>query len=333
MLKTKNSKIKILICAHKITKTIQTNILSPILLGADYTDEQTKQYFSKYLYDNSGPNISRKHPNYAELTAIYWAWKNMDVLGNPDYIGLFHYRRFFNFKKDMEGTDPWQHAFFDFSEKTVKRFGWRNEDIEQICQGADIITSKLEQILNPLDWNSPATLEVHYKNAHYAEDFDLAIETIRKLHPKYEKILDEFIHAEFGHYCNMFVMKRELFIEYAEWLFSILFEMEKHIDVRSEKYNGENVSQKRVFGFLGERLLICFLMYKSRYDRVYIRECQRLVGYLTKEEQKTYKRRYYINEIDPENLTFFKRIHRGYRLIYDGMKYLFKKVFLKRFTG
>ena len=51
------------------------------------------------------------------------------------------------------------------------------------------------------------------------------------------------------HLFNMFVMKREDFDRYMKWLFDILFELEKRIDISNyDSY------QKRVFGFLSERL-------------------------------------------------------------------------------
>ena len=46
----------------------------------------------RILSDCIGDNISKKNPNYCELTAIYWLWKNYDL---PNYVGVCHYRRFF----------------------------------------------------------------------------------------------------------------------------------------------------------------------------------------------------------------------------------------------
>lgn len=42
--------------------------------------------------DDTGDNISDKNPMYCEVTAQYWAWKN---LKDVEYIGLCHYRRYF----------------------------------------------------------------------------------------------------------------------------------------------------------------------------------------------------------------------------------------------
>lgn len=40
--------------------------------------------------DDTGDNVYDKNREYCELTGIYWAWKNYDKLGNPDYIGFMH---------------------------------------------------------------------------------------------------------------------------------------------------------------------------------------------------------------------------------------------------
>jgi hypothetical protein len=57
------------------------------------------------LADNTGDNISWMNPYVGELTCIYWASKNLDKLGNPDYIGLNHYRRLFPMRQYMHVFD------------------------------------------------------------------------------------------------------------------------------------------------------------------------------------------------------------------------------------
>ena len=53
----------------------------------------------------------------------------------------------------------------------------------------------------------------------------------------------------------MFVMKRELLQHYFDWLFDILFELEKELDI-----TGYSANDKRVFGFVSERLLDAWLI-------------------------------------------------------------------------
>ena len=99
------SKIKILVAFHKPYKSLKNNILTPIHVGRDIAFEKSKDgVISKEDYDwliencigdNTGDNISSLNRYFCEMTALYWAWKNYDKLGNPEYIGLMHYRTYF----------------------------------------------------------------------------------------------------------------------------------------------------------------------------------------------------------------------------------------------
>jgi hypothetical protein len=68
----------------------------------------------------------------------------------------------------------------------------------------------------------------------------------------------------------MFVSKYGLFNDYFSWLFPILFETEKKIDV-----SGYNPYQKRALAFLAERLLNVYVLHhnlKTAYEPIYFIE-------------------------------------------------------------
>ena len=83
--------IKILIAAHKKSDFPADDVYLPVQVGKELHPDVDLGIQP----DNVGDNISAKNPYYSELTAIYWAWKNL----NADYVGLAHYRRHFSLNK------------------------------------------------------------------------------------------------------------------------------------------------------------------------------------------------------------------------------------------
>ncbi|KIR02151.1 Glycosyltransferase [Lachnospiraceae bacterium TWA4] len=82
--------LKILVVTHKKYRMPKDKVYIPIGVGG--------YKHPHYLSDSVGENtISRKNPNYCELTALYWAWKNLDY----EYLGLTHYRRHFSAKNRL----------------------------------------------------------------------------------------------------------------------------------------------------------------------------------------------------------------------------------------
>ena len=295
---------KILVCCHKQTEHIGDPNFPSILLGSKFANEALKKAYQHDHWDSTGDNIGQLHPYCAELTAIYWAWKNYEKLGNPDYIGLFHYRRFFNFSEKLAEPDLWKCAFFDFDEKTRKRFGWDEQTIKDFCSGYDLILPYSEQILDPHDWATPTDLQTHYKHAHCPEDFDLVMDFIKKIHPEYTEAVDTARASGYAHFCNMFVMTRELFFDYAKWLFDIILPLETMLPVTDPKYN--NAAQKRVLGFLGERLFNIWITQQKLKKTTKIRQTQRLIGYLSLEEQAHLASQYGRREFD--RLQFISKL-------------------------
>lgn len=90
---SKKPNIQILVVNHKPSYVADNALLKPIQVGAEIAG---KKLPGMEYYDNSGDNISKSNQSYCEMTAVYWAWKNLKA----DYYGLFHYRRYLSFAPD-----------------------------------------------------------------------------------------------------------------------------------------------------------------------------------------------------------------------------------------
>ena len=94
----KKPDIRIFIACHKPTYVPENSLFYPVQVGAALTNKR----FEHMAYrDNEGEHISEKNPDYCELTAQYWAWKNIDC----DYYGFFHYRRYLTFHRVCPVTE------------------------------------------------------------------------------------------------------------------------------------------------------------------------------------------------------------------------------------
>ena len=91
-------KIKILVAQHKDLKVFSNDVYTPIHVGKVLSENKS----FCLLGDNTGDNISHLNPYFCELTAQYWAWKNMH---DVEYIGLCHYRRYFKTEFTKENID------------------------------------------------------------------------------------------------------------------------------------------------------------------------------------------------------------------------------------
>ena len=209
-----------------------SSIYTPIQVGYAQTIN------SSFLRDDSGDNIAAKNSSYCELTALYWAWKNL----NTDIVGLCHYRRFFGSPLFQIGRKK------DFINES---------QIKVLMKEHDIILPKKRHY-----WIE--TRESQYAHAHHIEDLRVTESVLLEKYPSYLPEWKQMLASRSGHICNMFIMRKDLLDEYCSWLFDILFEVEKRLDISSYSKN-----DKRVFGFLGERMLdVWVAARKLRYAEV-----------------------------------------------------------------
>lgn len=229
----KSDNIKIIVCCHKNDIYRYSDVYLPIHVG-----KANSELSLNMQGDNVGDNISEKNSSYCELTGMYWAWKN---LRDVDYIGLCHYRRYFDFKHVGRRFFP---------STTIKTELFDTLDLG-ISPEAELWLKKGGCIIaKPMHLHT--SLYLQYCEGHYSSDFKVLGDVIRETLPSvYIKGFWHYIveSNKFSPY-NMFVMNWQQFDAYCSWLFPLLEEMEKRLDI-----NHYSPFQKRVYGFLAERLL------------------------------------------------------------------------------
>ena len=249
--------IKIFVSCHKPSKIVENDLLYPIEVGSKLKKEHIK--VDGIFRDDSGENISAKNPFFCELTAQYWAWKNAEA----DYYGFFHYRRYLSFSHKKFPTNSWQNVIEDrFTKAVIEKYGWTEDIMKSEIEKYDFIISEEKNVSAMPDHN--INVYEQYKNGNqlHIEDLDIVRDIIKERHPEYLTDFDRYIHGKKTCLCNLYIMKREIFVEYMEWLFDILFEFERRADMSDYSIEG-----LRTPGHLAERLLTLFYIYKSENDK------------------------------------------------------------------
>ena len=226
--------IKIFVCAHKEVSLPQHPYFLPIQAGAALHDA-----IKGYQPDNEGDNISSKNPHFCELTCHYWAWKN---LKNVDIIGLNHYRRYFDFTRKWPQFSSDKH-FIQTDEFLKQEYQFPN--LEKLLAKYDIILPVARH------WRVSNTQQ--YGEFHIAKDWEMLRQIIKERSPQYipafEKTMD---HSNISVGYNMFITHWRHFDAYSEWLFDILFEVEKRVPPIDDPI------QSRIYGYMSERLINIF---------------------------------------------------------------------------
>ena len=225
-------KIKILVAAHKPYRMPSAPLYLPVHVGKHGKGDLG------FLGDDTGENISYKNPNFCELTGLYWAWKNLDA----DVIGLTHYRRHFT-----------QRGFF-----VCQIFDKWDSVLTQ--RQLEILLDKTPIILPKKRRYFIETNESHYKHSHESEPLDETRNIIAEKYPEYLPSFEKVMKRTWAHIFNMFIMRKDILDQYCSWLFDILFELEKRIDIR-----GYSAGEARVFGYISEWLLDVWID-RNRYE-------------------------------------------------------------------
>jgi hypothetical protein len=195
-----NPLVKILVGYINRNFLFKNDILTPIHLGAEVANEESiwgtiDEEELKWLRDNCivdndfEGNISKHNRRIGFLTGTYWAWKNYEKLGNPEYFGFFGYRKLFepSFLENLHKYDMILPAPY--------KMPWGNDVKEQ------------------------------YLKMHNYKVFDKAMDILNRLYPEEKALIEEYFTSTCGYYHEIYILKKDLFFEFCEWMFPVLFEV------------------------------------------------------------------------------------------------------------
>lgn len=162
------------------------------------------------LTDEMGESISERNNNYSELTVTYWAWKN----SKADYKGICHYRRMLSIT---------------------------SEDIINMQE------SEVDVIL-PLPFLCAPNASEQYLRYVGQKDFDVFCQIIETINIKQAEEIGNVLKKDIIYNYNMVIAKKEIFDDYCDFLFNILFKMEQY-------YLSNGIFRNdRYLGYFGELL-------------------------------------------------------------------------------
>lgn len=252
--------VKILISYHKPDFLIKNDVFIPIHGGRALAAKVSKDgimsnedyifMINNMIGDDVGENISLLNRYFGEITTIYWAWKNYEKLKNPDYIGFMHYRRIFDFSLKSEKFTR-NSSYVNKINKILNSYeipSFNKEKINKYCN-KEYIYKLLEKndLIIPKHANlnsyegyisyiaSNITDNDYFKNMNI-KDYLRCMLLIEENFPEISNVAKEYNRLNKSYYWNMFVMRKEEFFIYADFLFTILFNLKSMVGVRDARF-------------------------------------------------------------------------------------------------
>ena len=229
-----DEKVKIIVACHKPCMVIKNDVYMPVQVGAVLSDIKLDMQG-----DDTGDNISSLNPIYCEMTAAYWAWKNLKE--KPDYIGLCHYRRYFTMSELPKSMVVkgymkylWQSTlgrlFHPEDNYTNIRQIYVYEKSDFVAQ-ADYFAQVVPKMFQNGDYDiivptkhkfSSFSVETFFARITGKHIMDVLDGVISEMYPEYYVFYRKSLVQTSIYPGNMFIMKWRLYEDYCKMCFDIL---------------------------------------------------------------------------------------------------------------
>ena len=236
--------LNIYICTHKdFPNKIKNKIYYKIL--CDRRNQLTRSYSLEIIPTDKDNELYPKSHGYGECSKIYYIWKQYKS-GNisSKYVGFNHYSKIFKFKNKVPNMED--------------------------------IFNKYDAVLRTEYDFGNITLREHFDKSHFKEFLDETLEIIKLNFTEYYQTAISTMKRTRVCFNNIFIMKKEHFLKYGEFIFGVLLEFDRRHNLKTDedikklniqevqKTNRTNVDidfQSRLQGFLAERISQIFYDY------------------------------------------------------------------------
>ena len=207
--------IKILVSYFKPAPLFDSEVLLPIEAGRScrgtstlkdgMLDADDAAWLQEHLNgDDTGDNLSALNREINEWSVIYWAGRNYaTALGSPDYIGLMHYSRLLDLG-EAQTRDP------RVPRTCEEALGLDMATLRDRLPNYDLVTSTGLQLSDLHEHHAPPQPPLPLSESHHP----LLYRQCRR----YQETRRFYPH-------NLFIMRRELFLEYAHECLPLLEEL------------------------------------------------------------------------------------------------------------
>lgn len=240
---------KIFVVTHKGMPPLANELYIPIQVGNGET------IYDGIARDNTNDNIAEKNCSFCELTASYWIDKNIK---DTDYVGICHYRRYFNFFPSLLTFKPSRQKKVTAAEFMSSATGKASAE-STASKVADIMKEHDCIMMRAYDMKEGLSASYYRPDTgHRESDWKETMAIIKELYPDYTQSITDYLdNGHNFHMGNMMITTKEKWADYHKWLFSILFELEKRIEIPTDPVQG------RVFGYISERIINLYVYHNK----------------------------------------------------------------------
>lgn len=192
-----------------------------ILLGCDGNTDNILDEAVDF-HDNRGMNISSRNPDFCEMTAFYWVWKNrLSAVDRNGYVGICHYRR-----------------MLDITEEDRAR----------------LLQNRVDVVL-PFPMIHLPNIQEHHRRYMREEEWQVLLAALDELHPDYAAAYEEIFSDVYLYNYNLLLARKEVFADYCAWVFPVLFRTEELCVMRGVKRTGRSLA------YMSESLLTLYFLF------------------------------------------------------------------------